>query len=171
MNGTQTRSLFLSLHDVFPFAGKFLDGRKNQGRVLLNGFAVSRGCWKNAVLCSTFFSLQNWGNEYIIKTIEPEQGLYGKVLQARIERIKENNRKPDQLGHVYCRPIKEVEAEIAKRQSDCSGGFAPAQPQKPQQQAQARHARQVPVPGNCPKCHATNPRSAKFCNQCGAKLT
>jgi hypothetical protein len=111
-------------------------------------------------------------NEYIIKTIEPEQGLYGKVLQARIERIQENNRKPDQFGHVYCRSRQEVEAEITKRQQNCSGGSAPAQPQKQQQPSpqQASHARQVPVKKNCPNCGTQNNSNAIFCNQCGTKL-
>jgi zinc-ribbon domain len=107
-------------------------------------------------------------NEYIITTIEPEQGLYGKALQERIARIQVQNRKPDQFGHVYCRSRQEVEAEITQRQIGCSGGAAPAQLQQP---PQPRHARQVPVPGHCPNCNATIPRGARFCNQCGARLS
>jgi hypothetical protein len=102
--------------------------------------------------------------EHTIKTLEPEKGLFGKPLQERIADIQSRNKDPQYGG--YCRPRKDVEAEITNRQSSSSGGSASAQPQKPQQQ-QARHARQVPT---CPNCGKNNSPGAKFCNQCGTKL-
>lgn len=61
--------------------------------------------------------------EHSIKTLDPKQHpdkpLFGQALQERIERIKEQNRTPDQFGHVYCRPKKEVEEEVRIRQEQC----------------------------------------------------
>ncbi len=104
-------------------------------------------------------------NEYTITTLKPLGGLGKAALQQRLATIQGNNR---QIGYIQDR--SKVEAEITKRQTDCSGGSAPAQPQQPQQQQQAKHARQVPVPGHCPTCNATNPRGSKFCNNCGTRL-
>jgi len=54
--------------------------------------------------------------EHTIRTLKPEVGLYGTALQQRIARIQANNRTPDEKGISYCRPRREVEAEILVRQ-------------------------------------------------------
>ena len=107
--------------------------------------------------------------EHSIKTFEPEKGLYGKTLQERIVARQARN-----LQQGYLRDRTIVEAEIIQRQTACSGGSSPAQPQRPPQQPSPqlpRHARQVTVQGNCPNCGKTNSPGSQFCNQCGTKLT
>jgi len=54
--------------------------------------------------------------EHTIRTLKPEVGLYGTVLQERIARIQAHNRTPDEKGISYCRPRRGVEAEILVRQ-------------------------------------------------------
>ncbi len=54
--------------------------------------------------------------EHTIRTLKPEVGLYGTALQERIARIQAHNRTPDEKGISYCRPRREVEAEILVRQ-------------------------------------------------------
>ncbi len=100
--------------------------------------------------------------EHTIKTLEPEKGLYGKLLQERIARIQAQNRRDG-----YTRARADIEAEIMHRQFACIGAAAPPQPQLPQS---PRHARQVPVQGKCPNCGKSNAPDAQFCNQCGTKL-
>jgi Double zinc ribbon len=103
-------------------------------------------------------------NEYTIATLKPAGGIGKAAFDQRIAYIQTRNRDPRYGG--YCRPRKDVEAEIINRQTACSGS-PPAQPQ-PQQPH--RVARQVPVQGNCQTCGASNAPGAKFCNQCGTKL-
>src|SRR5205085_8767963 len=50
--------------------------------------------------------------EHIIQTIQPEKGVYGKLLQERIARIQAQNRADG-----YVRERVTVEGEITKRQS------------------------------------------------------
>jgi hypothetical protein len=109
-------------------------------------------------------------NEYTIITLKPAGGIGKAAFDQRIAYIQARNRDPRYGG--YCRPRKEVEAEIINRQTVCSGGAAPAQPQRPAQQPHPqRFARQVLVQGKCPHCgFSNNPQGAKFCNQCGTKL-
>jgi hypothetical protein len=104
--------------------------------------------------------------EQPIKTLQPEKGLYGKSLQERIDRIRASN-----IQQSYLRDRTKVEAEIIKRQTSCSSnGSTLAQQQQPSPQT-PRHARQVTVQGNCPKCgFSKNPSEARFCMQCGTKL-
>jgi hypothetical protein len=52
--------------------------------------------------------------EFVVKTLAPSQGLYGKALDERIERIRARTRRN------YCRPRREVEQEIADRQKQGS---------------------------------------------------
>lgn len=104
-------------------------------------------------------------NEYTITTLAPGQGIGKTAFDQRIAAIQARNRDSRYGG--YCRPRQDVEAEIAQRQTQCSGS-APAQPQVPQQPP--RHARQVPIQVNCPNCGASNQSGSKFCNQCGNTL-
>jgi len=106
-------------------------------------------------------------HEYILTTLKPATGMNTQQLEQRIKRIQGRNLQ--QQG--YLRDRKTVEAEITQRQTGCSSGSAPAQPQPQHPSPQIpRHARQVPVQGNCPKCGKSNPTGSKFCNQCGTKL-
>jgi hypothetical protein len=99
--------------------------------------------------------------EHTLATREPEKGVYGRLLQERIERIKEQNKKPNPYG--YTRPSQEVENEIAQRQLQCRSVPVPIQPQQlPQPQG-----RLMPI---CKKCGSQNQPGANFCNQCGEKL-
>jgi hypothetical protein len=101
-------------------------------------------------------------NEYTITTIKPAGYIGTQQLDQRIKRIQARN-----IQQGYLRDRTQVETEIIKRQTSCSGS-PPAQPQLPPQQP--RHARQVPLQGNCQNCGASNSPGSKFCNQCGAKL-
>ena len=104
--------------------------------------------------------------EHTIKTLQPEKGIYGKLLQERIARIQVSNMQDGIL-----RNRTDVEAEILQRQTRCSGGSASAHLQ-PQQPSTQTHTRQVAVQGNCPNCGFSNNRpGANFCMQCGTKLT
>jgi hypothetical protein len=106
-------------------------------------------------------------NEYIIETLPPGQSIGKTALQQRLAAIQTRNRDPRYGG--YCRPRKDVEAEITKRQQQFSGSPA-LQPQQPPPQQPKRYGRQVPLQGNCPNCGKSNPPGSKFCNQCGGKL-
>src|SRR5205823_486760 len=92
--------------------------------------------------------------EHVIQTIQPEKGMYGKLLQDRIARIQAQNRTDG-----YVRERITVEGEITKRQT--KWGQQPKQPQQPQQ------GRRMLV---CQKCGAQNRQGAKFCKQCGGKI-
>jgi hypothetical protein len=102
---------------------------------------------------------RTWVEEHLVKTLEPEKGIYGKALQERIARIQARNRRDG-----YMRERTAIEAEITQRQQRCSGS-SPAQSQ-PQQ----GYARQVKLQGKCPNCGASNRPGSKFCNQCGTQL-
>ncbi len=102
-------------------------------------------------------------NEYTIQTLVPGQGIGKTALQQRLASIQTNN-----IRDGYVKKREEVEKEIAQRQTSCSGS-PPAQPPLPQQPP--RHARQVPIQGNCPNCgFSNNPTGAKFCSNCGRTL-
>ncbi|HYT46536.1 MAG TPA: hypothetical protein VEP90_29685, partial [Methylomirabilota bacterium] len=64
--------------------------------------------------------------EHLIRTLEPEKGIRGTALQARIERIQEHKRTPDERGIRYCRLRQEVETEIRQRQEQ--DGEQPEEP-------------------------------------------
>lgn len=109
-------------------------------------------------IARTRISVEGQTAEYTIKTLAPGQRI-GKELQQRIATIQAQNRKPDQLGRVYCRSRKEVEGEITQRQASWNSSTS-AQKQTP-------HVRQVPT---CPNCGKSNSPGSLFCNQCGTKL-
>jgi hypothetical protein len=103
-------------------------------------------------------------NEYTLTTLKPLGGIGKAALLQRLTSIQGNN-----IQKGYVRDRTSIEAEIINRQTGCSSGSAPAQPQQPSPQ-QPRHARQVPVQEKCKNCGASNSPGAKFCNQCGTKL-
>ncbi len=73
----------------------------------------------------------------------------------------------------YCRAEVEIDEEIRKRHESLRQAQAVSvnKPQQPTSQT-SRHARQVPVQGKCPNCgFSKNPSEARFCMQCGTKLT
>jgi hypothetical protein len=95
--------------------------------------------------------------EHTNQTIKPTPGLYGSVLQKRIEYIQNLNRKDG-----YTRPKQEVEVEIRMRQDAL-------------RQAQQPLVQKVPQPLQrrflvCSNCSLQNRPGANFCNQCGEKL-
>ena len=102
--------------------------------------------------------------EHTIITREPEKGVYGRLLQERIEKIKEQNKKPNPYG--YTRPRQDIEVEIIKRQTRCRNGSPPVQPQKPQLSLQPQ-GRLLPI---CQNCGSQNQPGSKFCDQCGTPL-
>jgi hypothetical protein len=137
---------------------------QNPGKKCLNCGKQSKSGALYCGGCGTKLPAQN---EYTLTTIKPAGGIGAQQLQQRIKAIQTRN-----LREGYVRERVKVEAEILQRQTGCSSGAVPAQPQpqQPSPQPQARHARQVAVKGNCPKCGAANSSNAKFCNQCGTKL-
>jgi hypothetical protein len=62
--------------------------------------------------CGTLLPAQN---EYIIRTIKPKEGLYGRALQDRLARIQKGN-----IQDGYLRRRENVEAEMRQRQARCS---------------------------------------------------
>lgn len=95
--------------------------------------------------------------EHTVVTREPEKGVYGRLLEDRIETIKLHTRTAG-----YTRPRQDVEVEIRMRQDALK-------------QAQQPLVQKVPQPLQrrflvCSKCGSQNRPGAKFCSHCGEKL-
>src|SRR5262249_24306752 len=58
---------------------------------------------------------QNDLEEHTIRTLKPEEGLYGAALKERIARIQEHNMTPNGRGISYCRSRQEIEEEMSER--------------------------------------------------------
>lgn len=83
--------------------------------------------------------------EHTIKTLDPKQQpdrpLFGQALQARLDRIKEQN-----IQNKYVRERAKVEAEIRSRQERCSQiPHLPGQPPKPPEDEPPAISRRQPI--------------------------